>query len=204
MAVAGLAAGDAHPELAPQLVSTGVPQVIALVRDADALARVDVDDDALRALLDPLGAIILYLTAWDEPAGAARARGLTAVVEGGEDPATGSAAGPLCAYLQEHAGATRVDIAQGVEMGRPSRLVADMDGDRARVARRRGRARRRHAHALVRPGRLFDAARAGSSAGRRAPKPDSSGPPKVRRTAPTCLGGQGRRGSAPHKGALPR
>jgi trans-2,3-dihydro-3-hydroxyanthranilate isomerase len=54
-------------------------------------------------------------------------------VSGGEDPATGSAAGPLCAYLARREGRTRVEIDQGVEMGRPSRLWARLEGDRARV-----------------------------------------------------------------------
>jgi trans-2,3-dihydro-3-hydroxyanthranilate isomerase len=54
-------------------------------------------------------------------------------VFGGEDPATGSAAGPLCAYLAEREGWTRLEITQGVEMGRPSRLVAELEGDRVRV-----------------------------------------------------------------------
>ena len=66
---------------------------------------------------------------------AARARGCSrALVEGGEDPATGSAAGPLCAYLRARGRGERVEITQGVEIGRPSRLLAEMDGDRVRVS----------------------------------------------------------------------
>ena len=53
--------------------------------------------------------------------------------EMGEDPATGSAVGPLCAHVAARTGAQRLEIAQGVEMGRPSRLVAEVDGDRVRV-----------------------------------------------------------------------
>jgi len=48
-----------------------------------------------------------------------------------EDAATGSAAGPICVFLGYLAGrreaAHRVVIEQGVEMGRPSRLVAEVD-----------------------------------------------------------------------------
>ena len=50
----------------------------------------------------------------------------------GEDPATGSAAGPLGAYLAEHqlAGMPRtVVIAQGEKVGRPSFLHVDVDRD---------------------------------------------------------------------------
>ena len=133
MTAAGLTRADAEPVLPPQLVSTGVPQLIAPLADVESLSRARVDEDALSALLDPLGAVVLYLVSWDPASGRARARGLTPVVEGGEDPGTGSAAGPLCAYLHARAGATRVEIEQGVEMGRPSRLVAEMDGDRPRV-----------------------------------------------------------------------
>ena len=50
-----------------------------------------------------------------------------------EDPATGSAAGPLMAYLHERTGATLLTIDQGVEMGRPSRLDCSVEGDRVRV-----------------------------------------------------------------------
>ena len=50
-----------------------------------------------------------------------------------EDAATGSAAGPICVFLGYLAGrkgaAHRVVIEQGVEMGRPSRLVAEVDFD---------------------------------------------------------------------------
>jgi trans-2,3-dihydro-3-hydroxyanthranilate isomerase len=50
-----------------------------------------------------------------------------------EDPATGSAAGPLCAYLAERTGIRSVTVSQGVEMGRASRLVCTLEGERVRV-----------------------------------------------------------------------
>ncbi len=53
-----------------------------------------------------------------------------------EDPATGSAAGPLCAYLHSRTGCVAVGISQGVALGRPSRLEAEIAGDRVRVAGR--------------------------------------------------------------------
>jgi trans-2,3-dihydro-3-hydroxyanthranilate isomerase len=52
----------------------------------------------------------------------------------GEDPATGSAAAPLCAYLARRAGIERLEIAQGLEMGRPSRLSCRLEGERVRVS----------------------------------------------------------------------
>lgn len=53
---------------------------------------------------------------------------------GGEDPATGSAAGALCAYTNQHLGRRELTISQGHEMGRPSRLNVHMDGDRPVVS----------------------------------------------------------------------
>jgi trans-2,3-dihydro-3-hydroxyanthranilate isomerase len=135
LAAVGIAHGAAHPELTPQLVSTGVPQLVAPVRDAAALDAPEPNRKALRSLLAAHGAVTLYLAAWDATAGTAVARSY--FPEGDavtEDPATGSAAGPLMAYLQRRAGAERVAIDQGVAMGRPSRLDCSVEGDRVRVA----------------------------------------------------------------------
>ncbi|MEA2183863.1 MAG: hypothetical protein QOF69_3048 [Solirubrobacteraceae bacterium] len=135
MAAAGLTAADAHPDLPPQLVSTGQPHLMAPVRDAAALRRADPDRAAMRALLEPLTALVLYLVAVDPPAQRASARGF--FLDRGaitEDPATGSAAGPLLAYLREHTETTALTIDQGVEMGRPSRIDCAWEDDRPRVS----------------------------------------------------------------------
>ena len=50
-----------------------------------------------------------------------------------EDPATGSAAGPLMAYAHARTGVARLAIDQGVAMGRASRLLCEA-GERVRVA----------------------------------------------------------------------
>ncbi len=55
-----------------------------------------------------------------------------------EDPATGSAAGPLAVHLARH-GVTgfgqRIEIHQGAEIGRPSTLYAEADGSAERLER---------------------------------------------------------------------
>jgi trans-2,3-dihydro-3-hydroxyanthranilate isomerase len=132
MAAVGLVTGDAHRELPPQVVSTGLPTLVALLLDGDGIARAVPDLELVEHLLKGCGATNLYV-AWHDGAGHARARMFTRLVEGGEDPATGSAAGPLCAYLAARGHGERVEIAQGVEMGRPSRLDAQIDGDSVRV-----------------------------------------------------------------------
>jgi trans-2,3-dihydro-3-hydroxyanthranilate isomerase len=52
-----------------------------------------------------------------------------------EDPATGSANGPLGAYLVRHGVATgeRIISEQGYEMGRPSLLYVRVGGGRDRI-----------------------------------------------------------------------
>jgi trans-2,3-dihydro-3-hydroxyanthranilate isomerase len=133
-AALGLVDADTHPELPPQLVSCGVQHLIVPIRDAAVLSRAHPDADLLSALLGGSDAVCAYL-AWPEPDGVhVQARGF--FLEGrlvAEDPATGSAAGPLCAYLHARTGATRIEVAQGVAMGRPSRLVCEA-GERVRVA----------------------------------------------------------------------
>ncbi|MDQ3770126.1 MAG: PhzF family phenazine biosynthesis protein [Actinomycetota bacterium] len=129
----GLPPGAAHRALPFQLVSTGTSHVMAPLRTADALAAVRPDSAALRAVLP--SRTVLYLCAVDPDGGTARARGIMLDHEGTafEDPATGSAAGPLLAHLHARTGLEHLTVAQGVEMGRPSTLRCVLDGDRVRV-----------------------------------------------------------------------
>jgi trans-2,3-dihydro-3-hydroxyanthranilate isomerase len=130
----GLDAGDAHPELAPQVVSTGIAHLMVPVREPGALDGVAPEPAALRDVLDGAGCVCAYLVCLDPAREAAQARGF--FVDGAsvlEDPATGSAAGPLMAYAHVRTGANRLAIDQGVAMGRASRLLCEA-GERVRVA----------------------------------------------------------------------
>ncbi len=128
----GLTPEHADRALPPQLVASGLAQLIVPLRDRDALSRARPDWPAVEALLAAHGATVLYAAVCDPAAARADARAFVSAAVG-EDPATGSAAGPLCAYLAAHADCPAVTIAQGVEMGRPSRLEAAMEGERPRV-----------------------------------------------------------------------
>jgi trans-2,3-dihydro-3-hydroxyanthranilate isomerase len=128
----GLTPEHADRDLPAQIASTGLAQLIVPLRDRDALERARPDYAAIEALLARHGATVLYVAVCDPSAGTARARSFVSAAVG-EDPATGSAAGPLCAYLARRADCPRVTIEQGVEMGRPSRLEAAMEGERPRV-----------------------------------------------------------------------
>lgn len=132
MAAVGLLPRDADSALPPQFVTTGLDTLIAPVRTREALAPAVPDFDLIDGLSD-LPDFNLYLVWLDRPAKRAMARMFNKTIPGNEDPATGSAAGPLCAYLAERENWSRVEITQGVEMGRPSHLVAELEGDRVRV-----------------------------------------------------------------------
>jgi trans-2,3-dihydro-3-hydroxyanthranilate isomerase len=124
----GLGPEDRHPTLTPQHVSTGLATLIAPLASAGAVSRARKDQAAVAALAE--GTFNLYLCAVED--GSARARSFPSELEG-EDPATGSAAGPLLAYANARLGAERLEVTQGVEMGRPSRLLASMEDGRVRV-----------------------------------------------------------------------
>jgi trans-2,3-dihydro-3-hydroxyanthranilate isomerase len=127
LAALGLRPGDAHPELPAQVGSTGLPALFLPVRSVAVVSSARPDHGSLRAALgqitDP-DSLNNYLVAEERP-GRWRARSFSLDLTGGEDPATGSAAGPFGAYLKHHRGETTIVIDQGVEMGSPSRLYVD-------------------------------------------------------------------------------
>jgi trans-2,3-dihydro-3-hydroxyanthranilate isomerase len=139
MHAVGLNGAEAHQDLAPQVVSTGLPTAVVPVSEPSSLGRVTPDfvaiDAALADTRPRAGETPNFYLVWaDTQSGEARARMFSTVVPGGEDPATGSAAGPLGAYLAEYAGCERLVIRQGEEMGRPSVLEVETVDARPRVS----------------------------------------------------------------------
>lgn len=129
----GLTVADLVAEMPPQVASTGAPHLLVLVRGGKLLPHLKLEAGALGGLLDELGAIVAYVAAVGD-VGRVRARSF--YLDRGlvvEDPATGSAAGPLVAFLHRSGVASKIEIDQGVEMARPSRLSAEMAGELVRV-----------------------------------------------------------------------
>ena len=130
----GLAVEDLDAALPPQLVSTGTAFAIVALKSDKALARLRVNQQEATEWLRRRGARWFYVlgpTGGDEPAWRARMQ-----FNGGEDPATGSAAGCAISYLVERgavAAGTRVHLRQGVEMGRPSDLILSAHDQTAKV-----------------------------------------------------------------------
>ena len=126
---------DLDADRAPQVVSTGTSFVIVLLKSADALASLRVVQSEATAWLRQNDARWFYVLG---PTGKTAASGepeFRARMQcyGGEDPATGSAAGCAISYLVATGAAEsgrRVLIRQGVEISRPSELYlsAKQDG----------------------------------------------------------------------------
>jgi PhzF family phenazine biosynthesis protein len=138
----GLDTSDFDVEgLEAQAVYTGATHLLAPVRTLSALGRVRVDAGLLVALAQPLGCQGAYLFSLEtrDPGSAAHARAFFPGIGIAEDPATGSAAGPLGALLASRRlipeGAWTV-IEQGDEIGRPSRIEVRVSGDQVEVAGR--------------------------------------------------------------------
>jgi len=130
-AALALSEDDLHPELLGRRVGTGLDYAIIPLRNTEALRRAWFAIDRLAAFEESYAELYPFaFTDGEEPFAEARCFGpLGGVVE---DPATGSAAGPLAAYLAErgilHAGETRV-LSQGQYTGRPSRLEIGVAGE---------------------------------------------------------------------------
>src|SRR5436305_11404395 len=133
--VLGSDGSEIAAEWPSQVVSTGLPFAIVPIRDAKTLANLKPDLVKAGALLEGTGARFCYFICpedqqdWRE----VRAR---MFFYGGEDPATGSAAGCAVSWMVRHGLAKndeQVLIRQGVEIRRPSEMHARATRDGERI-----------------------------------------------------------------------
>jgi len=130
----GLPADALDPSLPIQTVSTGLPFTIVPLRSLSVAQALVFDRAGAQAHLDSHDGKFFYFVTREtvDPAARLHAR---MMFYGGEDPATGSAAGCTAAWAVAH-GLAKPDerflIEQGLEMKRPSRLHvrAGKDGDK--------------------------------------------------------------------------
>ena len=125
-ALTGLDVEDFDSARPIQIVSTGTAFAIVPLRSADSLARLRVRHEESSEFLRARGARWFYVlgpapsTNPSEPAWCARMQ-----FNGGEDPATGSAAGCAISHLvrwRAVASGETIHLRQGVEIGRPSEI----------------------------------------------------------------------------------
>ncbi len=135
----GLRTEDLHPHHPPQVVSTGTAFAIVLLNSAEALANLNVNQQEATPWLQERGARWFYVLG---PTGAVSASGEPVFrarmqFNGGEDPATGSAAGCAISYLVARGiveSDTRILVTQGVEMQRPSEIFLTARRNGAKVS----------------------------------------------------------------------
>jgi trans-2,3-dihydro-3-hydroxyanthranilate isomerase len=125
-AALGLTLGDLLPDVPIQVVSTGVPFVYVALKDAVAVDRAVSSGEALAIVLDPYGLPPVFLfAAVDSSRLYSRMFGPHSLTRIVEDPATGSASGPLGAFavrygLVPRAPQVSMVSEQGTKMGRQS------------------------------------------------------------------------------------
>jgi trans-2,3-dihydro-3-hydroxyanthranilate isomerase len=125
------ALGVEGSELPLELYESGVGNVYVLLPDEEAVAAVEPD---LGAVARVMGAVHANCSA------GSGTRWKTRMFAPGdgvpEDPATGSAAGPLAVHLARHGRiqfGEEIEVTQGVEIGRPSTLFARVEGSAERI-----------------------------------------------------------------------
>lgn len=130
----GLATSEIDSQVPIQTVSTGLPFTVVPVRSVAALQNVKFVWARAAEYLEKTNGRFFYLLARGavNPNTDMHAR---MIFYGGEDPATGSAAGCAASWMVQYGVASpgkKVAIEQGVECRRPSRIVvsAEKDGDR--------------------------------------------------------------------------
>jgi trans-2,3-dihydro-3-hydroxyanthranilate isomerase len=127
---------DVRGDLPIEAVSTGNPFLLVPLSSVDALKRCTSSLSALRTLFEGAPRMLpVYLFVCEgSPTRSVRARMFAPHTDGiTEDPATGSAAAPLGAYLRAHGvigstGRTRVPVIQGIEMDRRSEITVEVNG----------------------------------------------------------------------------
>ena len=138
-AAVGVDVDRLDPAVPPRVVGTGADHLVAGVDTSATLDALAPGKAALRTLTADAGGQGLYLVVvgTERPVAAARARFFNPGAGLDEDPATGSAAGPLAAYLGSLGLLDRdglLAVHQGASMQRPSTIhAAASDSDRVTV-----------------------------------------------------------------------
>jgi len=131
----GLKPEDLLPTPAPQVVSTGEPQLMVPVKSREALSRMTINKAELRRLEDELDTTMSYLFALEafDPAAATHGRFASGHFDF-EDPVTGSASGGMAAYLVHYglmpgkSGVAQWLHEQGHFMNRPGQVHITVHG----------------------------------------------------------------------------
>lgn len=118
-------------QLYPEIISTGLPDIIMPVSSRRQLAGLTPDFDALSTLSEKYGVTGVHAFTLDnaEPEITAHCRNFAPLYDIDEEAATGTASGALTYYLYTNGitGKGRMTFLQGEAMGRPSQILTDID-----------------------------------------------------------------------------
>ncbi|MHA1995847.1 MAG: PhzF family phenazine biosynthesis protein [Candidatus Hodarchaeales archaeon] len=135
--ILSLSPEEIDPELPMSFVSTGAPFLIVPVKSLSALQEVKINADVLiKTLMSfPSQAIVVFCTETHHSDSSLHVRMFAPTLGVLEDPATGSAAGPMGAYtelnsvISDHSNGKTLIIEQGYEINRPSKLLVNCQYD---------------------------------------------------------------------------
>jgi len=124
-------------DLPIQIVSTGIKSLDVPVASLEDLGRCNINSSLLSNIYLKYGAVGVYAFTFETNEEDSRAHARFFAPDDGipEDPATGSAAGAFSGYLVNHDAidTNKFTIEQGDFMKRPSRIFADVTGEKERV-----------------------------------------------------------------------
>jgi len=136
----GIEPSALRPNTPPQEVSCGSPFMFVPLASRAAVDQAVIDTRAAAAAFEAAKLTRRGLFIFTTEPGADGATVYSRMMGANEDPATGSASGPLGCYLIKHGlvpadKAGSIVSAQGVKMGRPSRIHIKLDVQGAEVTR---------------------------------------------------------------------
>jgi len=139
-AALGLDASALRPGVLPQEVSCGSAFMFVPLVSRAAVDQAVVDTRAVAAAFEAAKLTRRGLFIFSTEPGADGATCYSRMMGANEDPATGSASGPLGCYLVKHGlvpadQAGSIISAQGVKMGRPSRIHIKLDASGGEISR---------------------------------------------------------------------
>jgi trans-2,3-dihydro-3-hydroxyanthranilate isomerase len=126
----GVDSSELDPQTPIETISTGVPFIIVPFRSLDSLQRLRPNPAKMDEYTSKADAKFFYLVSRETKNHKARLHSRM-IFYGGEDPATGSAAGPAAAWMLRHRWIEpeeQVWIEQGLGISRPSQIFVRAEG----------------------------------------------------------------------------
>lgn len=135
---AEMTAGEKQGDLIPEMISTGLPDIMMPVRSEEELAAIAPDFPALSKLSEKYEVVGVHAFTVNTQDGAVHCRNFAPLYDIDEEAATGTSNGALTYYLYKNGllspGTNNLFI-QGEAMGRPSKITSRLaaDGDNVKI-----------------------------------------------------------------------